>query len=178
MKSKLTKIIATVMSLAMIFACMVFAAPAAFAADDSSSIDTDKLLDFAKENPALAKIGLKLVIWAAGNAAEGAADAVGDHYEDIGESTGDRFDDWANDIENGNIANAENPKDIIGDLISGVTDSDDIGQDAADGATGSFPLNIVGKIKPELTEGLNTKLADVFGSALNKVFEKLPSIGQ
>lgn len=180
MKTKLTKTIATVMALAMIFSCMVFAAPSAFAADGNaqeSSVNTEELLAFAKEHPVLAKIGLKLMLWAAGNAVEGAAEGVGNHYEEIGENTGDRFDDWADDIDDGNIIEAENPKDIVGDLVDGATNAEDIGQDAADGATESFPLCIVGRFKPEITENLNENLARTFTSAFQKAFDKLPDIG-
>jgi hypothetical protein len=181
MKRKLSKTIATAIALAIIFSCMVFAAPAAFAADGNSGdspANTEELIAFAKEHPVLAKIGLKLALWAAGNAIEGAAEGVGDHYEEIGEDTGDRFDNWADDIEDGNIAEAEDPKVIVGDLVDGATDAEEIGQDAADGATNSFPLCIVGKFKPEITEGLNAKLADKFSSAFQKVFDKLPAIGE
>lgn len=173
MKSKLIKIMATVMSIAMIFTCMAFAAPA-LAADDSSlgsTIDTDKLLEFAKENPLLAKIGLKVALWAAGNAIEGAAEAVGDHYEDLGEDAGDRFEDFGDNIEDGNLADIENPQDIVDDIVDGATDADDIGHDAADGATESFPINILAIVKPELSNSINAKLADLFIPAFSKVFD-------
>ena len=180
MKTKLTKTIATVMALAIILSCMMFAAPSAFAADgntDESSLNTEEFIAFAKEHPVLAKIGLKLMLWAAENAVEGAAEGVGDHYEDIGENAGDRFDDWADNIEDGSIAEAEDPKVIVGDLYDGATDAEDIGQDAADGATDSFPLCVVGEFKPEITESLNESLAETFTSAFQKVFDKLPDIG-
>ncbi len=179
MKKKLTKTMATVLTLAMVFSCMAFTAPAAFAADGSSgagsSIDMGKLLEFAKEHPLLAKIGLKLVFWAAGNAVEGAGEGIGDYYEKIGENAGDRFEDIGNGHDKGNFDNLKDVGSIVDELKKDATDSDKIGQAAADGATGSFPINVIGKIKPEVTKSLNEKLSGVFSGVFGKVVDKLPS---
>ena len=172
MKNVFTKTAAKLLALALVISLMTCALPCAFAAE-KSSIDTGKLIAFAQEHPVLAKIVAKLAIKAAGNAVEGAGEGIGDYYEDFGENAGDQYDDWADKIEDGDLSGIGDIKDITSGVVSGATDSDAIGQAAADGATNSFPLNILGKIKPEITQSLNTKLADAFSSGLEKVFSKL-----
>lgn len=182
MKSRLTKAIATIMTLAMIFSCMAFAAPAAFAAngstDSGSSIDMGKLLEFAKEHPLLAKIGIKLIFWAAGNAVEGAGEGIGDYYEKIGENAGDRFEDIGKGHNKGDFDNLGEIGNIIDDIKKDATDSDKLGQAAADGATDSFPISVIGKIKPEIGKSLNEKLSGVFSGVFGKVIGQLPKLGK
>jgi hypothetical protein len=169
MKNAFSKTAAKLLALVIVFSLMACTLPCAFAAD-TSSINTDELIAFAQEHPLLAKLAAKLVIKAAGNAVEGAGEGVGDYYEDFGENTGDQYDDWADKIEDGDLSGIGDIADITSGVVSGATDSDAIGQAAADGATDSFPLNLLGKVKPEITESINAKLADAFSSALDKVF--------
>ncbi len=177
---KLAKILATVLTVALLVSCMSFAA-LADNAEKETSINVEDLLAFAQEHPLLAKIGVKLAVHMVDDVieagAEGAGEGIGDYFENMGETTGDRFDNLFDGFESGDVSfdeMLEGIGTITGDTVDQSTDYEAVIGAAVDGAVnGEFPNKLLGWIAPDVADSIvdkgTTALVGAFEGLLGSI---------